>query len=116
MESGTPSEPGGMSTTVPASPSGAHVTCLEQSSACYEKKKKWKQRWLLVFKKINQNTQDIKNDAFQTLSLRGRKLSTAIFNSDIQLSVYSFSCFISVCPFVALLKATYAKNLRIVFV
>ena len=35
-----------------------------------------------------------------------------IFNSDIQLSVYSFSCFISV--FVALLKATYADNLNIV--
>ena len=33
--------------------------------------------------------------------------STAIFNSDIQLSVYPFSCFVSVCPFGALLKATY---------
>ena len=31
--------------------------------------------------------------------------STPTFNSDIQQSVYSFSCFISVCPFVALLKA-----------
>ena len=34
--------------------------------------------------------------------------------SDIQLSVYSFSCLISVCPFVALLKVTYAENSRIV--
>ena len=34
--------------------------------------------------------------------------STAIFNSDIQLRFVSFSCFISVCPFCALLKATYA--------
>ena len=33
-----------------------------------------------------------------------RSLSTAIFNSDIQLSVYSFSCFIYVCPFFALLN------------
>ena len=37
-----------------------------------------------------------------------------IVNSDIQLSVYSISCFISVCPFVALLKATYAENSHIV--
>ena len=35
---------------------------------------------------------------------------TAIFNSDIELSVYSFSCFISVRPFVA----TYAENVHIV--
>ena len=55
---------------------------------------------------------------FQTRSLRGRKLSfrfTPIFNSDIQLSVYSFSCFTSVCPFVALLKAACAENSHIVF-
>ena len=30
----------------------------------------------------------------------GGSYSTAIFNSDIQLSVYSCSCFISVCRFV----------------
>ena len=53
-------------------------------------------------------------DHFQTQSLRGRSFLTAIFNSDIQLSVYSFSCFISVCRFVALLKATYAENPHIV--
>ena len=34
----------------------------------------------------------------------GGSFSTAIFNSDIQLSVDTFSCFISVCPFVALLN------------
>ena len=44
------------------------------------------------------------------------EVNTAIFNSDIQLSVYFFSCFISVCPFVALLKATYAEKSHIVFV
>ena len=43
----------------------------------------------------------------------GGSFSTAIFNSDIQLSFFSFSCFISVCPFVALLKATYAENMHI---
>ena len=40
--------------------------------------------------------------------------STAIFNSEIQQSVYSFSCFISLGPFVALLKATYIENQHIV--
>ena len=45
----------------------------------------------------------------------GRSLSTTVFNSDIQLSFFfSFSWFISVCPFVALLKATYAENSHIV--
>ena len=45
---------------------------------------------------------------------KGGIFSTAIFNSDIKLSVYSFSCFISVYPFVALLKAMYAENAYIV--
>ena len=44
----------------------------------------------------------------------GGILSTAIFNSDIQPSDDSLSCFLSVCPFVALLKATYAENSHIV--
>ena len=39
----------------------------------------------------------------------GGSFLTEIFNSDIQLSVDSCSCFISVCPFAALLKATYAE-------
>ena len=51
---------------------------------------------------------------FQTRSSRGRKLFHSIFNSEIQLSVYSFSCFRSVCPSVTLLKATYAENSLIV--
>ena len=34
--------------------------------------------------------------------------------SDIKLSVYHLSCFISVCPFVALSKATFAETLHIV--
>ena len=46
--------------------------------------KNWKQRWLLAFKKTNQSTQEV----------------------DIELSVSALSCFISVCPSVALLKAT----------
>ena len=44
----------------------------------------------------------------------GGIISTAIFNSDIHLSVYTFSRFISVCPFVAALKATFAENSHIV--
>ena len=44
----------------------------------------------------------------------GGSFSPAIFNSDIQLSVFLISCFIYVCPFVAVLKATYAENLHIV--
>ena len=44
----------------------------------------------------------------------GGGFPTAIFNSDIQQSVDSFSCFISFCPFVALYAATYAENSHIV--
>ena len=47
-------------------------------------------------------------------NLRGRKFFNSIFNSDILLSVYSFSCFLSVCPFVSLLKARYAEHSHIV--
>ena len=55
--------------------------------------------------------------SFSKLDLcEGGSFSTAIFNSDIQLSVYSFLCFVSVCPLVALLKATYAENSHTVFV
>ena len=46
----------------------------------------------------------------QTRYLRGRSFSSAIFNSDTQLIVYSFSYCIYVCPFVALLTATNAEN------
>ena len=45
-------------------------------------------------------------------SSEGGSFLTAIFNSDIKRS-YSFSCSISVCPFLVLLKATYAENSRI---
>ena len=41
----------------------------------------------------------------------GETISTAIFNSDITLSVQSFSCFMSV----AVLKATYAEHSHILF-
>ena len=44
----------------------------------------------------------------------GGTFSTAIFYSDIHLSVYFFSCFISACPFVDLLKETYVGNSHIV--
>ena len=37
-----------------------------------------------------------------------------IFKSDIRISVYYSSCFIYVCPFIALLKAKFAKNVHIV--
>ena len=43
----------------------------------------------------------------------GGSCSPTICNSDMQLSVSPTSCFISVCPFVALLKATYAKNVGV---
>ena len=50
---------------------------------------------------------------FQTRSSQGRKLLNSIFNRDFELSVSSLSCFIiSVCPSVALLKATYGENLH----
>ena len=39
---------------------------------------------------------------------------SAIFYSDIQLILFSFLCFISLCPFVAFLKATYAENSHVV--
>ena len=46
----------------------------------------------------------------------GGSVSTATFNTDIQLSVYSFSCVMSVCPFVALINATYtyAENSHVI--
>ena len=37
-----------------------------------------------------------------------------IFKSDIKISLYHISCFISVCPFVALSEAECAENLHIV--
>ena len=58
---------------------------------------------------------NVNNSNFSKLDLcEGGNLSTAIFNSDFQLNVNSISCFISVCPFVAFLKATYAENSHIV--
>ena len=52
------------------------------------------------------------NQTFSKLDLcDGGSFSTAIFNSDIQLSFYPFRV---LYPFVALLKATYAKNVHIV--
>ena len=44
----------------------------------------------------------------------GGSLSPTIFISDTKLSVYHISCFISVCPFVALSKAKFAKNVQII--
>ena len=41
--------------------------------------------------------------------------NTAIFNSDIQISFSSFSCFISVCPFVTLLKRQLMPKMRALF-
>ena len=46
---------------------------------------------------------------FQILC-EGGSFSPAIFNSDIQVSVFPISCFIYVCPFVALSKTTHAEN------
>ena len=45
----------------------------------------------------------------------GGSLSPTILNSEIELSVFSISYFISVCPFVAMSKAMYAENSHIVF-
>ena len=56
-----------------------------------------------------------KNNLISKLDLcEGGSFSPMIFKSDIELSVYHISCFISVCPFVALLKATCAEHLHIV--
>ena len=55
-------------------------------------------------------------NAFSKLDLcEGRHFSTAIFNSDIQLSLFLMFVFYIyiVCPFVALLKATCAENSHI---
>ena len=43
-----------------------------------------------------------------------KQTKSAIFNSNIQLSAYTCSCFISVCPFVALLNAKFAEHLHTV--
>ena len=45
---------------------------------------------------------------------REGSFSTAIFNSDIQLRVFSPFRVLYVCPVVASLKATYAENSHIV--
>ena len=44
----------------------------------------------------------------------GGSISSAIFNGDIQLFFFVILCFISVCPFVALLKAMHAEHSHIV--
>ena len=44
----------------------------------------------------------------------GGSVSKQIFKSDIKISVYHVSCFISVCPFGALSKAKFAENVHIV--
>ena len=49
------------------------------------------------------------------LKIAVEKLSPSQRSSlDIQLSFFSFLCFITVCLIVALLKATYAENVHIV--
>ena len=45
----------------------------------------------------------------------GGSFSPTIFNSDIELSVFPISCFISVCRFVEGNVSTYAENSHIVF-
>ena len=78
----------------------------------------------VAFNNATTGQTDVKHEKGETLSLNvtvedipskfdlceGGSFSTSIFKSDIQLSVYSFSSFISVCPFAALLKATYAET------
>ena len=83
---------------------------------------------------MNQNTQEVKNECFLTWTRQnkvqilgkqifpvaldlceGGSFSPTIFKSDIELSVYHISCFISVCPLVALSKAKFAENLHFVF-
>ena len=45
----------------------------------------------------------------------GGSFSPTIFNSDIELSVFPISCFMSECPLVALSKATYVAKIRTLF-
>ena len=62
---------------------------------------------------VAQGLESLKNSNPKTLGLisklnlcKGGSFSSAIFHSGIQLHLFPISCFISVCPFVALLKAT----------
>ena len=63
----------------------------------------WK-HWLVLTAK----THKVKLDLCE-----GGSFSPTIFKSEIELSVYHSSCFISVCPFVTLLTAKLAENLHI---
>ena len=55
-----------------------------------------------------------KASSLATIEFGNDYFSTAIFKSNIRLSV-SFSWFISVCPFVAVLKAMYVENSHALF-
>ena len=45
----------------------------------------------------------------------GGSFSPTIFKSDIEVNVYHISCFIFVCPFVALSKANFLPKIRTLF-
>ena len=70
---------------------------------------------LYAVKKKIENIDDCQR-SFSKLDLcEGGRFSPTIFNSNIELNVSPISCFIYVCPFVALSKATYAENSHIVW-
>ena len=52
---------------------------------------------------------------FRTRSLRGRELFTYDLHQWHWAKWFAISCFISVCPFVALSKATFAENIGTLF-
>ena len=58
-------------------------------------------KWTLLKKWTTQNNVHISAN-FAMISM--------IFKSDIELGVYHISCFICVCPFVALSKAKFAES------
>ena len=77
----------------------------------------------VAFDKATNGQTDIEHKNGETLSpmsllnsiyAEGGSFSPTIFNSDIELSVFPISCFMSVCPFVDLSKATFAENSHIV--
>ena len=70
-----------------------------------------KQRWLLAFKKTNQNTQTRSSPREQAPGLDVQQWLWAM-----KVLFSSLSCLISVCPSVALLKATCARRAAHCFV
>ena len=70
----------------------------------------------VVFDKTTNGQTDIKHLSesvtFEDPFSNAPTLATIEFGNDIKISVYHMSCFIYVCPFVALSKAKFAENVH----